>query len=756
MKHLVKTLLIGMVALIASITHAQHDTVGAAVEINSVNMTGILPSVGDTVQLLIQLRANVTDSVRLHIGFPGDIAPPDQGVSETERVINVAVESDSTYNYTIPMKIYAHGGSQLTIYAIPKTEWSNLQNVAYEELEIENSPTVYQILSNMHDSATVEIPSLHIGGPITLSFTGKVRYNDFHQKRSMGVYGVKVILLFHRHGVTGSTAACSYPLNLNYSHPIPGLIEGVGLTNPGVHSCKTDAEGNFSFSFTAGLGNWNVFTDAVLLVTNSNDGCELGAPVGTYTVVHPNVTWKTFRVPTTKCFEAPNDDEFNLSNITIQVSPMRGAILRYSQIANDFYEERPLGTRPDPILVTYRTRKATGISQFIYYTTPVTIDFDSPPPSIQITCHEYGHYANWTLWGNTFGDADGYFVEGFGNLYSYAVQNYANANYGDYLYWKWNSEEWPFYNNRYWGDNAPPYSNSVLSYDIPHCFLWNVYDAYDDEGFKANGRDGLDNDDVGHPLLIFETDFPASPNNTMEGFKDALIAAVGGGEEGESIQDIYDFVYGDQSQSLDPMRPAQITELSAFITGYQGNTTEIFMTWEHRAYGTIFFQNPPTGVKIYQDDDQGGWTYVTSSAFPSASKLFYGNSNLPQVYKATSYNATGESFDAPDVTAVVAKMASGDKPKSTPTYTLSASPNPFFNETKITLKLGAPAYGVIQVFDLLGREVDAKQFHELRPTSVDFDFKTESSNQPYHCKAQIHFEDGTLREESFTIIGASR
>ncbi len=759
MKLNVKILLIGMNLFLTGISQAQqHDTIGRALEINSATITGTLPSIGDTVQLLVQLEANVTDSVRLHLGFPGGIAPPDQGSSETDRIINLAVEADSTYNLSIPMKMYSYGSSMLEIYATPKENYPDLENTAYASLDIEHSSALYRTLNNVHDSASVEITN-HIGGPVSLSISGKVTYYDYRQGRIRGVYGVKVLLLFHRYAVTGTTTPCVAPTNLNFSHPVGGLIGGVGLTSPGTHYCVTDAEGNFSFNFASSFGNWNIFTDAVLLVSSNNDGCWLGEPVSTYIVRHPTggsfTNFHTLRNTEGKCYATPNSNVFNLSNVEIRTSSKKGAILRYTQIANEFYGARPIGTSPDPIKVIYNTGRASGWNWFWRTNPPYVVapylEFDSPMPSIQIVAHEYGHYANWNSWGNTFSPAPGTFLEGWANFYSYAVQNYANANYDDYLYWKWNSEEWPFGNPRYGGY---PINLDPNGYEIPHGFLWNVYDAYDDEGFKADGRDGLDNDDIGNPLLIFETEFPASPNNNIEGFKDALIAAVGGGEEGESIQDIYDFVYG--GDTPDPMRPAQITELSGEVTGHNGLAPEITLTWEHRAYNSVFFQNPPTGVNIYQDDDNGGWTFVTMRSFPNVSKAFFTNTSLPSRYKVTSCNATGESFDAPVVTVPISKIATGSNSIVTPSYSLSASPNPFDHETKITLKLEAPAYGVIQVFDLLGREVDAKQFHELRSSSVDFNFKTESANQQYLCKVQIHFGDGTHREESFTIVSASR
>lgn len=64
------------------------------------------PLQGDTVQLHLDFQANVSGSVVLHLYFPSQIAPPDQGVGETDRDSIINVDSGSAYTYTFPMRLF--------------------------------------------------------------------------------------------------------------------------------------------------------------------------------------------------------------------------------------------------------------------------------------------------------------------------------------------------------------------------------------------------------------------------------------------------------------------------------------------------------------------------------------------------------------------------------------------------------------------------------------------------------------------------
>jgi hypothetical protein len=85
----------------------------------------------------------------------------------------------------------------------------------------------------------------------------------------MGVYGARVILLFHKKGVAGGAgSACDFSngLNMSLSHPVTGWVQGT-------HYAIADEAGNFTFDFVTTLGNWYNYWDVELFVTNWNDAC---------------------------------------------------------------------------------------------------------------------------------------------------------------------------------------------------------------------------------------------------------------------------------------------------------------------------------------------------------------------------------------------------------------------------------------------------------------------------------------------------
>lgn len=75
------------------------------------------------------------------------------------------------------------------------------------------------------------------------------------------------------------------------------------------------------------------------------------------------------------------------------------------------------------------------------------------------------------------------FKEGFAEFYQFAVRNYAKATLGqESPWWDDNQEEASFASPRF---RSIRYHNdaSVSGFS---CFLWNVYDKYNDAGFRAS------------------------------------------------------------------------------------------------------------------------------------------------------------------------------------------------------------------------------------------------------------------------------
>ena len=75
---------------------AQSDSIINSFNIDSLTVThGVSPHPGDTVHLLVYTKAFFSGPASLLLHFPGSVAPPDQGVGETDRDSMINVDSGS-------------------------------------------------------------------------------------------------------------------------------------------------------------------------------------------------------------------------------------------------------------------------------------------------------------------------------------------------------------------------------------------------------------------------------------------------------------------------------------------------------------------------------------------------------------------------------------------------------------------------------------------------------------------------------------
>ena len=307
-----------------------YDTAApAAFSVDSIAIiSSPIPHAGDTMQMLLRFHSSVTEPAVLTLGYPGTIAPPNQG-TETRRDSNITVDSGTVYTYYIPLKLFGYGGSMVSTVFQGLGITSAFRNYGYSHLEIESSTTSFRILNlgnNANDTGTMTASgTLSTGAHIHL--TGKVDYEDKDQEQSplydpshalvmRGASGVTVVLLFHSINVApGMVQGCpSGQLNRTFVHPIGGCIpSGEGLTTPGVHSCHCDVDGNFSFDFSISDATWANYENAELLVTAKNDAAFLesnaGDEVSTYTIIGTGTTcspWTTFRETYGRCIPCNN------------------------------------------------------------------------------------------------------------------------------------------------------------------------------------------------------------------------------------------------------------------------------------------------------------------------------------------------------------------------------------------------------------------------------------------------------------------
>ena len=293
-----------------------------------------------------------------------------------------------------------------------------MTNYAYTHLEVESSPSSFRVLNlghNANDTGTMSsLGTLGLGAHIILK--GIVDYNDIAQTVAedsiighdttimRGAYGVVVVLLFHTlaGGPLGMQGCSTDSLNLDFVHPVAGCDTGFGLAIPGIHACKCDANGNYSFDFYITDSTWSNYANAELLVTASNDAAFLrsssGDEVSTYTINGDGTTchpWHTFRETYGLCIPCNTTSLIYQTGDTIQLNSIDGPILRNTEMAREYYILRP-GITPPQILTIISS--LSGASADFVPGTPPQIQFNPIPYSAAFPDHEFGHYCNWLLY----------------------------------------------------------------------------------------------------------------------------------------------------------------------------------------------------------------------------------------------------------------------------------------------------------------------------------------------------------------------
>ncbi len=592
----------------------------------------------------------------------------------------ISVDSGIAYTYYFPFKIFDYGGSLIEGSLSPLLTVPTLQNNGYSHLEIEHSATTgFNLMySFIPDTGTVAFSAPSGGGIMTMSISGKVDYMDQNQGNAIkGAYGVSVVLLFHAFG--SEPGACWFPLHPTFVHPLSGCTEHI-------HKCKVDVDGNFSFSLTVPTGGtWAAhYYDVELFVTNSNDAVFLTGNNGSnQSFVYTDEldgggcgTLSTFRETFSKCFPLGGaGSSFSQSGVEIRLDKVTGPVLRNAQFSQDYYYDRGISYSVYPAQIPVLIWDI-GDSyadhcncDYFYGSSPTHIEYNAIPNHSATVDHEYGHYSSWTLWGNHYPD-DGTLDEGWANFFQFAVRNYATAKHGDDLDWPTNCEEMPFATPRF-GKTTPD-----IYYDVTSSFLWNLYDSYSDPNFKAPIYDNSDNDDVGEEALFFSTvpRNPVSPQtNSIQQFLVDMQASVGS-TEAASMQDIYDCMFGPGGDGLSPttqMRPAQLANITVEVLPGSPYETLIF-GWNSQAYGAVAYQNPASGIHLYEDG-----TLIQTLLGTATSAFAY--VTIGHVYDISTYNGSGDAYNP--ITASLkeaASLASNTNVTGQSVFNLeSTNPNPF-------------------------------------------------------------------------------
>ncbi len=751
-----------------------YDTVGPSTfKVDSVGViSSPTPHVGDTIHMLIKFHANVTGAAVFKLGFSANIQPPSWSDTETSLDSSIVVDSGTEYTYSIPLKLFGYGGSLLdALFSADTAPPTGIMNYGYNALEIESSSTSFKILnhgSNANDTGTMTAEgSLGSGAHITL--TGQVLYEDVDQEFSeynppvgtshtrptimKGAYGVTVVLLFHSLSESGGVQDCpTGALDLNFTHPVSGCLSGV-------HYCKCDADGNFSFNFSISDPTWANYGNAELLVTASNDAVLLksdpGYEVSTYRINGSGTTcapWTTFRETYGLCIPCNNTALISQTGIKMSnpLNSIDGPILRNSEMAREFDSTPRVGITPAQIL-TEITSVATGNDEFVdAYPNPNYLQFDPVPPSSAVVDHECGHYCNYLLLGGTL-PLNHDLKEGWAQFHSEVARWYTRANYGDYIDQTGDFEKVTFDGKTHDGTTQAA------------CFLCNVYDKYNDAGFRDPDYESYDNDDVGEPSAIFSVTRFSYDMANIGTFKDNIETFLGLSTEDCSatpppalekcsIEKIYQLTTGDAST---PMRPAQVKNLTASIVEGGGGNYIANLSWEPQNYTSGDYINLQSGIKIYQNS--GSTPIRTLSASATSASINIGPECFGgSTFLVTTYNSSGNSYGAPTVWAAPPcseKMADGHPGSAldTSTFVVTVHPNPASGIVKVCvadLPGGIPV--VVDVVNQMGASV-ATLYNATPESELGLCLSLDCSMLP----SGIYFADlqteGTHNAVKFTV-----
>ncbi len=722
MKNLSKYLLLFLVLILANKeVHAQNDTSyfvhPMAFDMGVSDVThGTLVDIDSIVQFTVSFVPKISDTIRIKVHFPDNIAPANRVALEEMRDSIVWVDSGTSYTFNFPMKIYDYGSSLLEAYVSPVTPRTDMLDLGTSAVQVQHdNPSSFTVTKTTDNPVIPDSGSFAFSAPPlgiynwTFKASGKVMYLDPRQFGGTlkGLYGAQVVLMFRKHG---DCSDC--PRGWDYS----GLSHPIATTcTEGVHFSKIDINGNFSFDFSVnGVGhqNWSDdYYDFILFVTNWNDAIFLepfsqdlfsdfhhcvtrAFPIKGTCVNNSSVFGKGIRYCISLSSLGANINKSNIK-ISIPNNYGEGSALRNTELSQDFYRDRPVSSSvPSQINTLITSDKGAGQGEFI--SSPLKILY-SPFYVDYATYydHEYGHYASNHLWGG-FGTISHNMKEGWANFYAFAVRNYATAKYSeDLVGWNHNSEEgpfmlprWSYYNdlnrNGHWD---PPYETPIIdvAYDVTNSFLWNLYDKYNDLNFKAPIYNGADNDDVSEQSLFFST----TPTGDEGDFLSALQNASGVSiDEGTSMKKIFDCMYGLHHNGLNgggEMRPAQIKNLSGTGSSLTGKVT---LNWNLQEYsGSPRYDNHSDGVHVYQSDGLGGWNLVATSDIGDESIEFFPY-EADLTFKAAAYNSAGDAWDALQVTPSWSKISIENNLDDR--FILKAvTPSPFKDNINISFAIGS-------------------------------------------------------------------
>lgn len=427
-------------------------------------------------------------------------------------------------------------------------------------------------------------------------------------------------------------------------HPVLGNVRHT-------HYDLLDEQGNYSFNFSFS-GDLSGYNQAVVLVGRSNSAAIMPVPANGYIIWSDN-GYSNYFNESEGAVISINSSTTNISvNQNGIVNQGDGQIFRYMMLARELSIQRYGGSCPYNIpaisarkVVPYddnnvevggvfRIEFDFGSLSWMHY-----IEINPSSTDFSTVSHEYGHYINYCMWSRAeYSDAERDFKEAWAVFYSFATRCYANKVYGDDLrYWDDNPETGAFtiptrYNNMRYAYHGKPEIAARA------CYIWNLYDGYDNDNFKAAEFGGGDNDDMsGYSTRVFDSARNLSSKtfiNFHTCFRNGLNPDVQ-----TSVDNIFTFTLTDlYNVPSAKMNSAQVKNLGVNIT----SPSQVVFSWTPDSYSSQnYYQNRENGYKIYSNNG-GGWN-LAATVSAGQTSYTYSSYSSTQSYKITAYNTTGES-----------------------------------------------------------------------------------------------------------------
>lgn len=628
-----------------------------AIKITNLEILGE-PLVGNSFLLKVNFISHINGVAELTSLLPENIK---SYINRTKQNINekIYLSEGVEYERKFVLIVDKEGESmiQITIALDNPVQGYNSSSTRYISIEV--NKTSYKIFdpknqrsySPRNINASYNSYQTMLNQSYTISISGNVKYqSSTYPYGSFGVYGVKVELWFRNSSTPNQ-----------WYHPVYSS-NCTGSQN--IHYDIVDEQGNYNFNFSFS-GDLSSYNQALVIVSRDNAGAYM--PLQSNGIRRwCNNTYSDWFSLAEGYVGNINGSNSNIiiTNAFATVNSADGAILRKMMFAREFLVSRYNGSVPFSLPSIYTI--STDISQYagVFHSDGPYIEIDYDWTDLSTISHEYGHYVNYKMWNDYLIGSDGcsnglgqtipgkgrVYKEGWAIFFSFAVRNYANRVYNEYLIdYDDNTEKAAFVSNpRFYGIR---YTSTDPEISAFACYLWNLYDGYSDGNYKSLSYLG-DNDDInGYGVRVFDimrTPIKDCPSKFNNDFKNGLASEIQ-----NSVNDIYYFMFDDlYSIPTHKMRSAQVKNFNNQII----SSTQINFTWSSQSYvSNPYYSNTETGYKLHYKDGTS-WSLISTISLGQNSYT-YTSSSINKEYKITSYNSSGESSTPPILNPLFATIS---------------------------------------------------------------------------------------------------